>query len=119
MDAQRSHAAMTDAGVDWTRVARLVLASRALDEVEERDLLPAERMFYQFSARGHDLGQCLLGSMLDDPCDAAAGYYRSRPLLLSLGFEVEEALSSALARGGGFSDGRDIGAVCNLPSRGG
>src|SRR3712207_794538 len=45
--------------------------------------------------------------------------YRSRPLLLSLGLSIEDALASPLGRSGGFSDGRDIGVVCNLPNRNG
>ncbi|MBA3707528.1 MAG: pyruvate dehydrogenase, partial [Planctomycetes bacterium] len=104
--------------VDWARVARLVLTSRCLDDIEERELLPKGLMFYQFSARGHDLSQVLLGSLLENARDGAAGYYRSRPLLLTLGFGVEDALASAMAKAGGYSDGRDIGAVSNLPSRG-
>jgi 2-oxoisovalerate dehydrogenase E1 component len=42
-------------------------------------------------------------------------YYRSRPLLLALGLPMDDALGSPLGRAGGFSDGRDIGVVCNLP----
>jgi 2-oxoisovalerate dehydrogenase E1 component len=60
----------------------------------------------------------LLGCLLTHPHDAAGAYYRSRPLLLTLGQPVEEAFAASLARIGGFSDGRDIGAVCNLPSLG-
>ncbi len=104
--------------IDWSRIARLVLTSRALDDMEEQQLLPKGLMFYQFSARGHELVQILLGSLLTNARDAACGYYRSRPLLLSLGLSSEDALASALARSAGYSDGRDIGAVCNLPSRG-
>ena len=76
-------------------------------------------MLYQFSARGHDVAQAILGSLLDHPHDAASAYYRSRPLLLSLGLSIEDALGSPLGRSGGFSDGRDIGVVCNLPNRDG
>jgi 2-oxoisovalerate dehydrogenase E1 component len=110
---------------DWRRVAYHVLASRALDDAEEttnrnKASVPREHLvLYQFSARGHDLGQVLLGSLLDRPHDAAGAYYRSRPLLLSLGLSLEDALASPLGRSGGFSDGRDIGVVCNLPTRGG
>jgi len=100
---------------DWKRVAYLVLASRALDALEETELVPQKEVLYQFSARGHDMAQILLGLMLNHPHDAASGYYRSRPLLLSLGLTLEDALASPLARSGGFSDGRDIGVVCNLP----
>ncbi|MGZ8379248.1 MAG: transketolase C-terminal domain-containing protein [Gemmatirosa sp.] len=110
---------------DWRRVAYHVLASRALDDAEEttnrnKASVPREHLvLYQFSARGHDMGQVLLGSLLDRPHDAAGAYYRSRPLLLALGLGLDDALASPLGRSGGFSDGRDIGVVCNLPTRGG
>ncbi len=111
------------ARVDWRRVARHALTSRALDDAEEatnrnKATVPREHLvLYQFSARGHDVAQCVLGALLDHPHDAAGAYYRSRPLLLSLGLSAEDALASPLGRSGGFSDGRDIGVVCNLPSR--
>src|SRR6201999_3590092 len=73
----------------------------------------------QFSARGHDVAQAILGAFIDHPHDAASAYYRSRPLLLALGLSIEDALASPLGRAGGFSDGRDIGVVCNLPNRNG
>ena len=105
--------------VDWHRVGYLLHLSRALDEVEETLLAPAKKVFYQFSARGHDLAQIILGLCLTDPHDGAAGYYRSRPLLLALGVSPEDALGSSMARAGGYSDGRDIGAVFNHPNPGG
>jgi 2-oxoisovalerate dehydrogenase E1 component len=98
-----------------------VLVSRALDDREEatnrnRSTVPKEHLvLYQFSARGHDVGQAILGSLIDRPHDAAGAYYRSRPLLLALGLSIEDALGSPLGRAGGFSDGRDIGVVCNMP----
>ncbi|HWZ60567.1 MAG TPA: transketolase C-terminal domain-containing protein [Gemmatimonadaceae bacterium] len=113
------------AGPDWRRIAYEVMVSRALDEVEEttnrnKASVPREHLvLYQFSARGHEVGQIILGRMLDRPHDAAGAYYRSRPFLLSLGLSIEDALASPLGRTGGFSDGRDIGVVCNLPTRGG
>lgn len=70
---------------DWRRVARLFFTSRKLDEIEETKLLPERKILYQFSARGHELGQILLGCLLTRRHDAANGYYRSRPLLLTLG----------------------------------
>lgn len=103
---------------DWFQVARLVLTSRAMDGLEESELFRQKKINYQFSARGHDLSQVLLGSLLTHPHDAAGAYYRSRPFLLTQGWSIEESFASALAKSGGFSDGRDIGAVCNLPSRG-
>ena len=59
--------------VDWREVARLVLTSRELDRIEEEELVPARKVLYQFSARGHDLAQVLLGMQLRDG-DAACGY---------------------------------------------
>ena len=82
--------------------------------------VPREHLvLYQFSARGHDVAQVILGSLIDHQHDAASAYYRSRPLLLALGLTIEDALGSPLGRAGGFSDGRDIGVVCNLPNRDG
>ena len=101
---------------DWERVAKTLLHSRALDDLEESKLLPEKKVLYQFSARGHDMAQILLGTQLDHPHDAASGYYRSRPLLLTLGLSLEDALAGPMGISGGFSDGRDIGVVCNLPN---
>ncbi len=108
-----------DASIDWRRVAYLVSLSRALDEMEETRLVPEKKVLYQFSARGHELGQILLGCRLDQPTDAICGYYRSRPILLSLGVDLADALGSAMGRAGGYSDGRDIGVVFNYPNRSG
>ncbi|MGD9810656.1 MAG: transketolase C-terminal domain-containing protein [Sphingobium sp.] len=102
--------------VDWRRVALLVNLSRALDDMEETRLVPEKKVLYQFSARGHDMAQILLGLRLDDPVDATCGYYRSRPLLLALGVDPADALGSSMGRAGGYSDGRDIGAVFNFPN---
>ena len=104
-----------DGRTDWHRVARTFLLSRALDDLEETSLLPDKKILYQFSARGHELGQILLGTMLTGRHDAASGYYRSRPLLLTLGLSVCDALKSGMGKAGGISDGRDIGVVFNLP----
>lgn len=102
---------------DWQKVAYWVLASRAIDQVEEQELVPQKLVFNQFSARGHDMAQVLLGSLLNHQHDAATGYYRSRPFVLSLGLELEEAVAAPLARQGSYSDGRDIGVVCNYPNK--
>ncbi len=104
---------------DWRRIARLMFVSRAMDRVEEDKLVPAKKVSYQFSARGHDLAQILLGSLLTHRHDAAGGYYRSRPVLLAMGLDFEDALAGPLGRAGGYSDGRDIGVVCNFPNPGG
>lgn len=106
-----------DPAIDWRRVAYLVQLSRALDAMEETRLVPEKKVLYQFSARGHDLAQVLLGCQLTRTTDAACGYYRSRPLLLAFGVDVADALGSAMGRSGGYSDGRDIGVVFNYPNR--
>jgi 2-oxoisovalerate dehydrogenase E1 component len=105
-----------DPAFDWKRVAYLVQVSRAMDRLEEERLVPERKVLYQFSARGHDMAQILLGSRLTNAKDAACGYYRSRPLLLSLGVPLEDALGSGMGRAGGYSDGRDIGVVFNYPN---
>ena len=107
------------AQVDWRRVASLLQASRALDDIEETRLLPERKVLYQFSARGHDLAQILLALELTDPHDGIGVYYRSRPLMLGLGVSLEDAAAGPLARSGSFSGGRDIGVVFNHPGRGG
>ncbi len=101
---------------DWAAVVHLLHVSRALDQLEEQVLVPQKKVIYQFSARGHDLAQILLGQRLTHPHDGACGYYRSRPLLLALGVPLDEALGSSMARAGGYSDGRDIGVVFNYPN---
>lgn len=101
--------------IDWKAITEHVLRSRAMDEMEEKELVPAQEIIYQFSARGHELSQVLLGSMLDQPHDAASVYYRSRPFMLSLGLSLEDAMAAPMARSGGYSDGRDIGVVGNKP----
>src|SRR5947209_6794545 len=118
-------AAGADPRFDWRQIAYHALVSRALDDLEEatnrnKATVPREHLvLYQFSARGHDVAQIILGSLIDHKHDAASAYYRSRPLLLSLGLPIDDAFGSPLGRAGGFSDGRDIGVVCNLPNRNG
>jgi 2-oxoisovalerate dehydrogenase E1 component len=106
------------AEVNWREVARLVLTSREMDRLEEQELVPAKKVLYQFSARGHDMAQVLLGLELKDG-DAVCGYYRSRPLLLALDVPLADALGSGMGLAGGYSDGRDIGVVFNYPNPGG
>ena len=116
--AEADAARFADSAVDWNRVVRLVLTSREMDRIEEQELVPAKKVLYQFSARGHDMAQVMLGLHLKDG-DAACGYYRSRPMLLSLGVELADALGSGMGLAGGYSDGRDIGVVFNYPNPGG
>ncbi|WP_129790607.1 transketolase C-terminal domain-containing protein [Sphingosinicella sp. CPCC 101087] len=105
-----------DPAFDWKRIAYLVHVSRALDRLEEETLVPERKVLYQFSARGHDMAQVMLGSRLTHAHDGACGYYRSRPLLLALGVPLADALGSDMGRAGGYSDGRDIGVVFNYPN---
>ncbi len=104
---------------DWSRAVYLLHLSRALDRIEEQVLVPERKIFYQFSARGHDMAQIFLGLQLTNRNDAICGYYRSRPILLALGVSPADALGSSMARAGGYSDGRDIGAVFNYPNAAG
>ncbi|MGH8322248.1 MAG: pyruvate dehydrogenase, partial [Steroidobacteraceae bacterium] len=107
------HAQQAQQQPDWSRVAYLVHVSRALDDIEESRLLPERKVMYQFSARGHDCAQILLGLRLTDPHDGVTVYYRSRPLMLALGLALEDAAAGPMARAGSCSDGRDIGVVFN------
>lgn len=107
-----------DPDFNWDEITRLVFTSRTMDDIEEKELFPKKLVPYQFSARGHELCQILLGSLLTHPCDAISAYYRSRPILLTQGLTPEDGFAVSLAKSGGYSDGRDIGAVCNLPSQG-
>ena len=118
---RKAERSTVDPRFDWRAIAYQTLVSRALDDLEEttnknRATVPREHLvLYQFSARGHDVAQTILGSLLDHPHDGVGAYYRSRPLLLTLGLPLDDALGSPLGRAGGFSDGRDIGVVCNMP----
>lgn len=111
--AKKAHPAF-----DWHEVARLALASRFMDEMEENELTPKGLVTYQFSARGHELGQLLISQLLTAPFDAAGPYYRSRPFLLGSGLTLEEAFASDMAREGSVSGGRDVGVVFNMNRRG-
>lgn len=105
--------------LDWKEITRLMLLSRALDDKEENELVPDKKVLYQFSARGHELSQIILGQYLTHPKDSASAYYRSRPLMLTLGLSLEDAMAAPMGKSGGYSDGRDIGVVCNLPGKNG
>jgi 2-oxoisovalerate dehydrogenase E1 component len=105
--------------LDWRQVARSVLQSRLLDELEESQLTPGGEVNYQFSAKGHELAQVLLAMHLNQPHDGATVYYRSRPFMLAAGLTMKEALVAGMARAGGPTEGRDVGVMFNLPPRGG
>ena len=108
---------MVEKQADWWEVARILLLSRRLDQLEEEQLVPQGKIKYQFSAGGHELAQALLAQKLDHPHDAATVYYRSRPLMLACGLSVTEALAAGMAKTGSPSQGRDVGVVFNLPRR--
>jgi len=103
--------------IDWLAVARWMLLSRCLDELEVTQLTPQGKVKYQFSAGGHELAQILLALHLDHPHDAATVYYRSRPFILASGLTPAEALAADMARSGSPSEGRDVGVVFNMPRR--
>src|ERR1700687_2370296 len=105
--------------LDWRAVLRQIATSRALDDLEESTLVPGRKVLYQFSARGHELTQVLLANQLTGSRDGVGAYYRSRPLLLSLGLRLEDALASTMMRAGGLSDGRGIRGGVNLPRQSG
>lgn len=117
MTATEGKKTRNEKGLDWGRVYYHVLTSRRLDDLEETKLVPEKKVLYQFSARGHDVAQAILGQFLTHPCDGIGAYYRSRPLLLTIGLSLEDAFAAPMGRTGSFSDGRDIGVVCNMPSR--
>ena len=102
---------------DWHEVVRLALASRIMDELEENELTPKGRVTYQFSARGHELGQLLVSQLLDRPFDAAAVYYRSRPFMLGSGLTLPEAMRGDMAKASSLSGGRDVGVVFSMERR--
>jgi 2-oxoisovalerate dehydrogenase E1 component len=105
--------------IDWVAAARVVLRSRALDQIEESALYPARKLFFQFSARGHDVSQVLLAQQLTGKRDGVAVYYRSRPLVMGLGLSLETTMATALLRAGSVNGGRDGGVLFNLPRRDG
>ena len=103
--------------IDWAQVARLMLTSRAIDEIEEQELAPTGKVAYQFSSKGHELAQVLLGLQLTHPHDGAGVYYRSRPFMLAAGLTPQEAFAADLAVTGSPSEGRDVGVVYSMPPR--
>ncbi len=103
---------------DWNQVARLLLTSRTIDRIEEDELAPQGKVTYQFSSKGHELAQILLGLALDHAHDGAGVYYRSRPFMLASGLTPREAFAADMALTGSPSEGRDVGVVYSLHARG-
>ena len=103
---------------DWNEIARLALTSRTIDRIEEQELAPAGKITYQFSSKGHELAQVLLGLALDQGHDAAGVYYRSRPFMLASGLTPGEAFAADMALTGSPSEGRDVGVVYSMQPRG-
>jgi len=103
---------------NWSEVASHVLTSRIIDHIEETELAPSGKITYQFSSRGHELAQVLLGLAITHPHDGAGVYYRSRPFVLTQGLTAEETFAASMSLDGSPTGGRDIGVVHCLPSRG-
>lgn len=99
---------------DWLEVARLMLTSRMMDQIEEADLIPAGKVVYSVPARGQELAQILMGMALTHPRDGAGVYYRSRPFALACGLTAEQGFATSMGQSGGFSAGRDTGAIFTL-----
>ena len=82
---KRSASADAEPPFRWREIARNALVSRALDDLEEatnknRANVPRDHLIlYQFSARGHEVAQAILGSLITHRHDAASAYYRNRP----------------------------------------
>ena len=72
--------------------------ARTIDDLEENELLKTRELLYQFSSRGHDMAQVILGSMLNHPRDGACGYYRSRAFMLSIGLPLEDAIAGPMMK---------------------
>jgi len=53
-----------DPDFDWKKIVKTIQYSRAIDSKEENELVPQKKVLYQFTARGHELGQVCLGSLL-------------------------------------------------------
>jgi 2-oxoisovalerate dehydrogenase E1 component len=102
---------------DWNLVARLVLTARAIDTLEETELAPNGKITYQFSSKGHELAQILLGLALDQGRDAATVYYRSRPFMLASGLTPRESFAADMALANSPSEGRDVGVVYSMQRR--
>ncbi|MDH5508591.1 MAG: hypothetical protein OEZ02_15320, partial [Anaerolineae bacterium] len=54
---------------DWLHAAKVMLTARTIDNIEEQELVPAGKIAYQFSSKGHELSQVLLGMAMDHPHD--------------------------------------------------
>ena len=103
--------------LNWPHIARTLLTSRHVDELEERELVPQGKVTYQFSAKGHELAQILLKQHLNHPHDGATVYYRSRPFMLASGLTPQEAFAAGFAKTGSPSEGRDVGVVFSMQPR--
>ena len=103
--------------IDWFKIARLVLTSRIIDNLEETEFVPQGKIKYQFSAKGHELPQVLLAQYLTHPHDVATVYYRSRPFMLASGLSTQEAFAAGFAKTGSPTEGRDVGVMFSMQPR--
>ena len=104
---------------DWIGIAKNLVISRLIDTIEESELAPSGKVLYQFSSKGHELGQIILAHFMNNPHDGATVYYRSRPFVLAAGMSIEEAFAGPISNAGSLNGGRDIGVVHHLPPRNG
>ena len=103
----------------WLDIAKTLIISRKIDTIEENELAPSGKVLYQFSSRGHELSQIILGKLLNNKHDGASVYYRSRPFVLAAGMTIEEAFAGPISNAGSLNGGRDIGVVHHLTPRNG
>ena len=80
---------------DWIGIAKNLVISRLIDTIEESELAPSGKVLYQFSSKGHELGQIILAHFMNNPHDGATVYYRSRPFRLPA-FEIGPAKASSM-----------------------
>lgn len=110
----------------WLSVLQRALISRAMDDLEvSKEYRPNPdkpmegKLKFQFGAKGHEIPQLIVASLLNHPHDGATVYYRSRPLMLGVGLSPFEAFASNMHKIEGVSGGRDIGMVFNHRQPGG
>ncbi|MFM7340069.1 MAG: pyruvate dehydrogenase, partial [Bacteroidota bacterium] len=88
---------------DWLAISRTLIISRLIDTIEEEELAKSRQVLYQFSARGHELGQIILAHYLNNAHDGATVYYRSRPFVLAAGMTIEEAFAGPISNTGSLN----------------
>ena len=91
--------------------------SRALDALEETTLVPGAEDVSTSSPRAATIvAQILLGLQLTDRTMRSAAITARGRCCWRWACALDDALGSSMMRAGGYSDGRDIGAVFNYPN---